>query len=631
MQLALGQPNTVTYALAALVVAALAFLPGLPLAAGLARRAGWRLSATLCAAFALQVGVVGVVALAAHYLGLPLAFVLAVSVAALAILGAAAMWPLRPWRPAPGSHALILGGAGLALGVFERTWFARMADAFYHLAAVRSLLATGRPMVTDPMFRTSSTVLDPTAGVWHTVLAVWSKATGLDVAAWLWPGATAVGAALLLMAFWELARTLSGSDGAATAGTLAWLVVGLAADMRWAEYPNRLSLALAFVALTALASLADTPRWPEAALAVAAGFGTAAMHMAAAEMLAAAGGVLVVMLAARASYAAARGLTTRWRPAAAVAGAGAAAGLLALPLLLPKTELVRTSSLVGFKAGELAAGVVRLPGGWLIDSPGHLMKVAPPLFLLGAAIAAWATVRAFRRGEPRDAVTAALTSLPLVLLADPLVTTPLLNASYYLTERIAILLPFTVFLGVAWAGALPGSRADRAAIAAVVAAALAAGVAFYAISRPPSWSPSHRDSIFSSRTDDVRLQWGADTVARLAAEFGDRYPIVASDTQTSYYLSGVLPVAVVGVTSKHTAFAIEAADGQRRRDDMDELMAASTTDARRREILTRRRADYVVVRKTPGMRLTLASMLKERGLLHEVVDTPAMIVFRVSL
>lgn len=628
MPLALGQPNTATYALGTLVVAALAFLPGLPLAAGLGRRADWRLPATLCAAFALQVAIVGVVAVAAHYLGLTLGFVLAASVVALGLLGVVALWPLERWRPEPGTPALVLGAAGLALGVFERTWFARMADAFYHLAAVRSLLATARPMVTDPLFGTSSQVLDPTTGVWHTVLALWSKATGLDVATWIWPGAVGVGAALLLMAFWELARTLSGSGAAATVASIAWLAIGLAADVRWAEYPNRLSLAVALVALTALASLSIRPRWPDASLAAAAAFATAAMHMAAAEMLAACVPVLVVLLAVRAAAGAARARGLDLRPVAWVAAPGAVAGLLALPLLLPKAALVRTSTLVGFQSDILSRGIVRLPGGMLVDAPGHLMKVAPAVFLLGAAVAVAATVRAFGRGGTRDLVTAALAGMPLVLLANPPVTTPLLSASFYLTERVAILLPFTAFLGIAWLLALPDARGLRAAVGVLAAAALAATIAFEP-APPPSWSPRSGDSVFASRADDVRRTWGTGTLRALSAEVGDRYPIVASDPETSYYLAGVLPVAVVAVTSKHTPFAIEQADGQARRDDAYALMAPGTAEARRREILGRRGADYVAVRKTVANRPTLAAMAREPRLLALAVDTPSMALFRV--
>ena len=229
MQLVLGAPETLGYALSALLVTALALLPGLPLALGLGRRADWDLPTVLTASFALQLGVLGMVALAAHYLGLSLTFAAVAGLGALLAAGFVALGAMRGARlpEEAGGPALAIGALCLGLGVFERTWFSHMADAFYHLAAVRSLLATGRPLVTDPLFGTPQHALDATAGVWHTVLAVWSGATRLDVATWLWPGATAFGAAFTLVAFWGLARVVSDSRRAATLAALAWLLLGL--------------------------------------------------------------------------------------------------------------------------------------------------------------------------------------------------------------------------------------------------------------------------------------------------------------------------------------------------------------------------------------------------------------------
>jgi hypothetical protein len=631
MHLVLGAPNTLTYAVSAGIVALLAFLPGLPLALGLGRRADWDLPMVLVAAFALQIGIVGALAVAAHYLGLSLTALLVAAIVTLLGLGIASLLPLRPWRPDLGTPALVVAAACLALGVFERTWFGRMADAFYHLAAVRSLLVTNAPMVTDPLFRTGISTLDPTSGVWHTVLALWCRMTTLDIANWIWPGATAVCAAIAAIAFWELALVVSRKRWAATLGTVAWLVLGLTADFRWAEYPNRLSLALAFVALAAVARLASRPRWSDAILAVAAGFGTVAMHLAAAETVAAAGGLLLVLLLVRAAVAWMRKEVADWRGPAALAGTGAAVAALAAPLVIPKAAIVSASPLVDFQARQLALGIRHLPFGLLIDTPGHLMKVGPALFLVGAAIAVVAAARAFRHGETHDLVAAALIGLPLVLFADPPLTTLLLQKSYYLTERVAILLPFTLFLGLAWLLAVPTrSQAPRLAAAALSIALVAAGATYFAAGGSASWSPGSHDSIWSSRRDDIRITWGADTLGRLRSEFGTRYPIVAGDTETSYYLAGVMPVAVAGVTSKHTPFAIEETDGPRRRTDMETLMRASTPEAVRRELLTRRHAEYVIVPKyRPDLAPTLAELQRETDLLRPVAETPTIALFRV--
>lgn len=633
MQLALGVPNTLTYALSACLVALLALAPGLPLAAGLGRRAEWDLPAILCASFALQLGVVGLVALAAHYLGLSLAFVGWASLAVLLGSGAVALGGRpRDWRPALGVPALVIGAVSVALSVAERTWFAQMADAFYHLAAVRSLLVTGQPMVTDPMFRTGLKTLDPTSGVWHTTLALWSGATGLDVAAWLWPGAAAVGGALTVMSLWVLAKAVGRSERAATIATAAFLVIGLGADLRWAPYPNRLSLALAFVTLAAITSLAVRPNRQDAILVVLAGFATIAMHLAAAEMVVAAAAVLFALMVLAAIVRGVRDGTWRWQPVAALAGAGATVAALAVPLVMPKAAIVNSSWLVPFQSATLAPGLWHLPFGLLIDSPGHLMKVGPAWFVLTALVGVAALVQAFRSGDTHTTAAAALVLTPALLLTDPLVTPALLHASLYLAERVAILLPFTAFVAVAWALGEAEARAKwRTLLTTLTVVLLAAAAVTSVIVLAGTWRAPASESVWQTRLQDVRTTWGADTMKRLSAEFGSRYPIVAGDTMTTYYLAGLQPVAVVAVTSQHMAFAIEGMDGRTRRKEMETLMQPQTAEGTRRAILAERHADYVIVPKyRPALAATLAEMRTETGLLQPVVDTPSLVLFRVK-
>jgi hypothetical protein len=631
--MATGAPGTLAYALSAALVLPLALLPGLPLALGLGRRSEWDVPTVLAAAFTLQVGVVGLIALAAHYVGLSLGFVLWASLALLLGGGLAALWPLRrpalAWRPG----ALAIAGGCLALAVWERTWFARMADAFYHMAAVRSLLATGRPLVTDPLFGTQSNTLDATTGAWHTVLALWALGTRLDIATWLWPGAACVGAALTALAFFSLARAVCASPGAATIATAGFVLLAQAADFRWAGYPNRLSLALALVALAALTGLAVRPNLPDALLAVIAGSATVATHLAAGGMLAAAGALLLALLAAVTFARGRRGgkrAAADWRPVGAVAAGGAAIAVVSAPLLLTKAAIVGASWLPSFKQTSLAAGVLRLPGGLLADVPGHLMQASPVLAVLGMAIAIAAAVRAFRCGDPRAVAVAALAGLPLVLLGFPPITTELLHRSYYLTARIALLLPFTIFAAIAWALAeLPPSRLGRYSATALLAVTALGGLAFLAIS-PNAWRPGP-DAVWNTRGEDIRATWGSDTLARLRAEFGAGYPRVAGDTETSYYLAALEPVSVAAVTSQHTPFTFEASDGQRRRDDMGALLAVGTPEAARRAILSQYGSDYVIVPKyRPDLAAGLAQLRAESALLRPVVETRSLVLFRVA-
>ena len=190
------------------------------------------------------------------------------------------------------------------------------------------------------------------------MLAVWSSATGLDVATWLWPGAAAVGAALTLLAFWSLARVVTDSPRAATLASIAWLLLGISADVRWSAYPNRLSLALAFVTLAALVRLVQRPSWPDARLAVVAGFATVGTHLAAAEMVAAAGVLLLALLLAATVVRGVRERDARLAAAAARSlGVGGAVAALWRRRSYAEGRVVRASWLVGFHAERLAEGI----------------------------------------------------------------------------------------------------------------------------------------------------------------------------------------------------------------------------------------------------------------------------------
>lgn len=628
-----GVPNTLGYVAWISVAMVLAFVPGLPLAVGLGRRAGWDLPGTLTASFALQLATVGLVSLAAHYLSLSLAFVAWASLAILLVLGAAALLPPRSLAmPRPAVPALALGAACLALGVYERTWFHQSADAFYHLAAVRSLLIAGRPMVTDPFYGTGTRVLDPTSGVWHSVLAVWAWFTRVDVID-LWAGLPAIGSAITVVALWLLARRVSRSDLAATVAAAAWFFVSSAADVRWFAYPNRLSLGVAFVTLAALTALAADRRWPDAVLAVAAGFATLSMHLAAALLVAAAGLLLLAALAI-AELVKQNGADRDWRSCLGLAATGGAIAVLSAPALLPRVSVVAASAMMQYGKPRLTV-LTKLPGGMMIDGSGALMRVGPVVLLLAAALAAVILVTALRKGEPSTIAAAAFAVLPIVLLLDPPVTTTLLRLSVYMTSRVALMLPFTMFVGVAWALGKPSPSVPMRLAAAILAiAVVAAGVVASWPDIQAAWSPSALLSISKSRKNDIRRTWGEAAVAGMAAEFGRRYPVVAGDPQTAYYLSGVLPAAAVAVPVQHSPLAIEEADGEQRRLDMASLMGTSAPEAERRRILDRWNASYLVVAKRAangkGMNAALIAELRaERELLRPVVDGPGVVLYAV--
>jgi hypothetical protein len=188
-----------------------------------------------------------------------------------------------------------------------------------------------------------------------------------------------------------------------------------------------------------------------------------------------------------------------------------------------------------------------------------------------------------------------------------------------------------VFVGLAWAAhAVPAAR-RRIAVPAVAAVVLAAGAAWLTWGGGSTGLAPGPDSVWRTRHEDIRLVWGADTLRELRAEFGARYPRVAADTETSYYLAALEPVSVVAVTSQHTPFAVEATYGQRARDAMYALTGPGASEEGRRRILHDWRAEYVLVPKyRPDLGPALGEMRAERALLTPVVETPSVVLFRVA-
>jgi hypothetical protein len=282
-----------------------------------------------------------------------------------------------------------------------------------------------------------------------------------------------------------------------------------------------------------------------------------------------------------------------------------------------------------YGADYLDRSVFRLPGGMLADMPGNLMQIGAVTFVVAAVLAVLMAVVGIRNRDNVTVAAAALAGLPLVLLANPPLTTALLRQSVYLTTRIALVLPFTAYLGVAWAV----SPAVRPKAVRVVAAVLAVAVLAAALSAAKpvideTWRRSARMSVWKTRRVDIRVDWGERAVASMGREIGHRYPIVAGDPQTSFYFAGVLPAAVVAVPVLHSPFAVEETDGALRRRDMLRLMRLDS-EADRRKILERWDASYVVVAKQADSPEVLAEMRTQTGLLRPVVDGPGIVLFAV--
>lgn len=252
--------------------------------------------------------------------------------------------------------------------------------------------------------------------------------------------------------------------------------------------------------------------------------------------------------------------------------------------------------------------------------------------LLGLA----AAVPAFGRGDRRALAVAGICLLPAALLLDPPLSTALLRSSFYLSARIAALLRFPLYVGVAWglAALAAARRGEPVRRASAVLAAAALAVALYANAAPlrALFAPASADAstFASSRSADIRTMWGPETVRKMAAEIGTGYPVVAGDFEATYYLAGLLPVRVVAAPPRHAPFAIEVRDGERRRKDIETLLDPHTPEAVRREIIARRDVSYVLVSPTSrALKNALKTLNAEPDLFEPVVAGRSTVLFRV--
>lgn len=632
-------------AAAAAAVALFALAPGWLPGDAIVRRLGWGRAALVPVALTFSSAIAALATVPTFLLGGSLDAALVLYVGFALLFGWYGRRALKGRPAASGQReGLIVGAAAGLLALVQGPYMGQTADTFYHLAAVRSLLATGRAMVTDPMYGTVTGVLDPTSGVWHSMLAFWSRA--LDPA-WLWAGLTAVAAAALALALWSLLRRVSGSDRAATIATTAWLVCALYLDLRTAAYPKLGSLAIVYVGIMALLELSEHRSRDALTLAVAAGLAASSVHLGSAELLYVFIAVLLVWLLADAVVSRARGGEWRLTAAGRVLGAGCLVGLAAVPVLLPKLGALAGSDSGGGLTGlrpTMGGLLLRWPGGLVSVQPGSLTGDGPVAFAFAAVLVLLMAAAVFGRARYRELLGGlAVASMPLLLLTDPLSASLLYKVSPYATERVAALLWFTPYVAVAWGLAQAGpethKRMARWAAVAFVATALAFSWRLIGgtWARIDSGRAGARYPVPITRLADVRYQWGFDTLAKVRRTIGTSYPVVAGDPDTCYYLAGLAPVKVMAVAKSHSPYAIERVSGEERRADAARIMDPTTDNDTRLVILRRWDVEWVVLAPDQGTQgATLASMVgpsavggPHGGLFLEAVSGPTLVLLKV--
>ena len=641
--------------LASILVAACFLAPGLVPALALARRLRLRADETLLASFAITTAVAGASALVCYYLRLPLWSAAVITLAAAAGLG----WRFRDGlaarpRVAPAT-GLWFALAAWAVSLAEGTWFAFGSDAFYHVAAVRTLVDRGLPVVTDPLYGTSTRVLDVATGAWHSMLAMVGLVTRVPADA-LWAGLSPFVTAMLVLGFFALARRISGRTWAAAVATAVWAVAVLLLDFRLLVMPQTGALVFIFVMMLGLLELAGDATPAAMWLAVSGGVAAVLTHLGVGELAFLVLGVAcaATLLFARNELKAAdvpwvRAATPILRTAAIVAA------IVAMPLA-QRLWTVAHSWVLAFQPSYLREYAVVVPVlgvmpqlawapgraeswyGWPLIAIAVVLTLALDVLLAGMALDAW------RSRDLRRFVATGFAGFAFLLLRMPLLSWLLSLVAAYMTVRLLLLVAFAPYLVLAWALAQPrdtsrgpGRWRTWLRPLAIVVSALAVvtavpGVSATFVDRPSTIRRGQGASVATMWRRDVRYEWGDDAVARVRAELGGRYPLVASDLTSGYELAAVEPMAAVAVPGPHSPFFLETAgrEGKRRRSDMNRLMRPAASEAVRRRVLERYRPEYVAVSSdTPRYSLVLMGLRRQSGLFEPVVVTPRLVLFRV--
>ena len=166
--------------------------------------------------------------------------------------------------------------------------------------------------------------------------------------------------------------------------------------------------------------------------------------------------------------------------------------------------------------------------------------------------------------------------------------------------------------------------------ALVVALALAAPYVWNTWTGGGKTRRGSRYPVYVSRLSDIRYEWGLPMLARMRLIVGDRYPRIAGDLETTYYMTGLLPVSTLACLTSHSPAAIEQLDGEQRRTDNAAILAPGAPDVTRRALLDKWRVDYVVLRLDRAAAKASAGDLRLQPQLFRVVaESPTLVMFRV--
>ncbi len=622
---------------ALLWVIAFMVLPALPAAWALGRllEADW--IEALASAFAVSVASVGLASIIAYATGRGLLGVAGMHVIIMLVLGGGLI--LAAYR-ASAARLAVDGWASIGIALIglvaalERPWLLPNVDAWYHLAAARSLLHTGGALVTDPFYGLGSPVPDPTSGALHVLMAATSRFSGQDILG-LWGGLNILGAMLLPAALWSLLRQLGVERRYAIMTMLAVTFFASTAELRFSAYPNQIGLGFLLLALAGFAAAVRGARYAWV-LALVAGLGASATHMGVATAVMALAVIAYVGLIVFAfvSRGRGRGTSVSWpERGVTLAALGMAAG--SAVAMYPRLWYLFRTNVTGSLADDSGAtgavqSVYQLFGKRLMFHPQGAFSGGDLALLLGTTMAVICLREGARRSDRLLGLAGIIGFAPIVVGFNPILTPALLGFSAYAAYRLLALTWFAPWVAVA-AGWRYNPLVARLAIVGALLTALPALHNMFTEEPPVSLRSGVQNvSVAKGWERDFTQIAGRESIDDLRVAFGDSWPRVVTDEMTGYALAGMLDVHVHAVPQLHSPSAFERRwDGGARRTALKALMAPNTSVERRREIVRQAAAQYVLLWPNRVSENARISMISDTEMFDVAYNRDGIVLLKV--
>jgi len=163
------------------------------------------------------------------------------------------------------------------LALWTGPWLSHTADSFMHMAAVRRLINTGQVLNTGIYFPWESPGLVPQTGTWNLALALLASFSRMDITR-IWLYLPALLAPVYIFSFHAFASTLFKNHKLAALVTVLYFVLHHKLDFRVLPQPNRINIAVLWIALLFTFRYLDTGKKKYLCLASGLGFALSAVH-----------------------------------------------------------------------------------------------------------------------------------------------------------------------------------------------------------------------------------------------------------------------------------------------------------------------------------------------------------------